>query len=191
MAPAAVVTLVPVKAFTQAKRRLSPTLGPAERAALARTMADGVLVAAAAAPVAVACDDAEVATWAESRGARVVWTAGLGLDGAVARGLEVLAGDGYRQVIVAHADLPLATDLTRVAHFPGVTIVPDRHEDGTNVLCVPCTPAFPFAYGPGSFRRHHAAARALGHDVHIARLPDLSWDVDVPDDLIAVTPAPV
>ena len=191
MAPAAVVTLVPVKAFSQAKRRLAPTLGPAERSALSRAMADGVLAAASAAPVAVACDDVGVAQWAELRGARVIWTAGLGLDGAVARGLEVLAADGHRQVIVAHADLPLATDLTRVARFPGVTIVPDRHDDGTNVLCVPAASSFPFAYGPGSFRRHHALARTLGHDVRIARLADLSWDVDVPDDLVAISPAGV
>src|SRR5439155_17828924 len=43
------------------------------------------------------------------------------------------------------ADLPLATDLTWLPRFPGVTLVPDRRDDGTNVLCVPT--------GPGSASR--------------------------------------
>ena len=34
-------------------------------------------------------------------------------------------------MIVAHGDLPRATDLARCADFDGVTLVPDRHGDGT------------------------------------------------------------
>jgi 2-phospho-L-lactate guanylyltransferase len=178
-----VAVLVPVKAFRNAKVRLAPALPPDERTALARMMADGVLRAAHGLFTAVACDDPEVAAWAIDRGAVVAWTPGLGLNGAVARGVEELATLGAERVIVAHADLPLADDLRPVAAFDGVTLVPDRHNDGTNVMCVPCSSGFEFSYGPGSFRRHQAQAHARGLPLRVAAIPTLAWDVDVPDDL--------
>lgn len=181
-----VAVLVPVKAFAEAKVRLAPALDPAERAALARSMAGQVVDAARQLPVAVVCDDRAVADWARGRGVLVIWEPGRGLNGAVEAGVEQLAGLGVEQVIVAHADLPLAVDLAWVARFPGVTIVPDRRDDGTNVICVPAGDAFPFAYGPGSFRRHTRAALDLGLPLRVVREPRLGADVDVPGDLASV-----
>lgn len=175
--------LLPVKAFGLAKRRLAPVLAPEARASLARAMATVVLQAAGSLPVAVVCDDAEVASWAEEQGADVVWAPGRGLDGAVSYGVSELATKGAAQIIVAHADLPLATDLTWVADFDGVTLVPDLRDDGTNVVCVPANVEFPFSYGPGSFARHVAATRHLGLALRVEREPLLGCDVDVPADL--------
>lgn len=174
---------MPLKAFARAKVRLAGALLPAPRAELARSMAASVLRAAGELPRAVVCDDAEVADWAVTEGARVVWAPGRGLDGAVADGVKALAADGATRVIVAHADLPLAVDLAWVARFPGVTIVPDRRDDGTNVICVPTAGDFPFSYGPASFRRHARAALDLGIPLRVVREPRLGADVDVPDDL--------
>jgi len=129
----AAVVLVPVKSFGEAKLRLAPALPAAERSALARSMAANVLAAAAPLPVWVVCDDDEVADWARAHGASVLLRPGRGLNGAVADGVAHLATEGHQQVIVAHADLPLATTLGWLADFDGVTLVPDRHEDGTNV----------------------------------------------------------
>jgi 2-phospho-L-lactate guanylyltransferase len=64
-----------------------------------------------------------------------------------------------------------------------VTLVPDRRDDGTNVVSVPTDAGFAFSYGPGSFRRHAAEARRLGLPVRVLREPGLGWDVDIPDDL--------
>ena len=175
--------LVPVKAFDRAKVRLAPALPAPERAALARLMAEGVLRAAGDLRRAVVCDDAEVADWARLQGAEVVWAPGRGLNGAVQHGVEHLAAQGVDHVIVAHSDLPLADDLTWVARFAGVTIVPDRHDKGSNVVGVPTDVAFRFAYGNGSFARHCAEARRLHLALRIARRPPLTWDVDVPADL--------
>ncbi len=36
--------------------------------------------------------------------------------------------------------------------------MPDRHDDGTNVIALPAALGFRFAYGPGSFRHHVAEA---------------------------------
>jgi 2-phospho-L-lactate/phosphoenolpyruvate guanylyltransferase len=176
--------LVPVKSFRQAKRRLTKVFTSEERSRLARRMAERVVAAARGLPVAVVCDDEEVAVWAAGVGAEVVWAPGRGLNGAVAHGVRRLHGDGATHVVVSHADLPFARDLRPVGEFDGATLVPDRHGDGTNVICVPTTAGFRFAYGRGSFQRHRAEARRLGLDVRV--IDDdvrLAWDVDRPDDL--------
>ncbi len=175
--------LVPVKAFSRAKLRLAAALAPSERQALVRSMAAQVLAAARPLPVAVVCDDDSVAAWAREHGAEVVWTPGLGLNGAVEAGVEWLSARGVRRVVVAHADLPLARELASIASGPGVTLVPDRREDGTNVAVVPAGAGFRFAYGAGSFRRHCDEAARLELPVRVVREPSLSWDVDVPADL--------
>ncbi len=179
------VVLIPVKAFGAAKARLSPTLDAAGRDALARAMADGVLAAAGALPVAVVCDDPEVARWAALHGAMVLPEPGRGLNGAVEAGVERLGEAGATEVLVAHADLPFAHDVTQLAGFGGVTLVPDRRDDGTNVVCVPTGAGFRFHYGPGSFCRHEAEAQRLGLAYRVVRDPELSWDVDVPADIPA------
>lgn len=175
--------VVPVKAFRAAKVRLAPSLEPAERSALARELATRVLAAAAPLPVLVVCDDPEVQNWAGSQGAEVLWTPGRGLDGAVSDGVAALHRRGISTAVVAHADLPLATDLSWAPDFPGVTLVPDRRLDGTNVLAVPTGAGFVFAYGPGSFARHRVEAARLGLPARIVRDVNLGWDVDVPADL--------
>lgn len=178
-----VAVLVPVKSFAEAKLRLAPALDPADRAELARAMATHVVRAAAPLPVAVVCDDAEVATWARDLGALVVWEPERGLNRAVEAGVGRLAAEGARRVVVAHADLPRAGPLAWVARFAGVTLVPDHRDNGTNVICVPGRVGFTFSYGPGSFARHRAEAHRLGLELRVVREPSLSHDVDLPADL--------
>ncbi len=184
----AAVVLVPVKSFREAKLRLAPALPAAERAALARSMAAKVLAAARPLDAWVVCDDDEVADWAAAEGAAVLLRPGRGLNGAVADGVAHLAEASFDQVIVAHADLPLATTLGWLADFDGVTLVPDRHDDGTNVACVPARGGFEWAYGAGSFARHCAEAGRLGLALRIERDVPLGWDVDVPADLSVLSP---
>ncbi len=175
--------LVPVKAFSLAKRRLTVALGDIERRALVRRMAEQVLRAAAPLPVAVVCDDPEVAEWARGRDALVLWEPGRGLNGAVQSGVAQLEERGVRRVIVAHADLPMARDLAHLVGFDGITLVPDRRDDGTNVVELPTDAGFRFSYGPGSFGRHRAECDRLGIAVRVVREPFLSYDVDWPSDL--------
>ncbi|HYF45249.1 MAG TPA: hypothetical protein VD926_03500, partial [Acidimicrobiales bacterium] len=116
-------------------------------------------------------------------GARVLWRPGLGLNGAVSDAVATLAGEGVDRVLVTHADLPLVTGYDELAVDDGIVLVPDRHEDGTNVVSIPAGCGFTFAYGPGSFSRHRAEAERLGLALRVLRSPRLTWDVDVPADL--------
>lgn len=177
--------LVPVKAFGEAKLRLAPVLSEPDRRRLAQAMAEHVLEAAAPLPVAVVCDDADVATWAADRGAIVVMAPGRGLNRAVETGVVHLRDLGVDHVTVAHADLPLAGSLAWVGDFAGATLVPDYRDDGTNVIGIPTASGFRFAYGPGSFRRHVDEAERVALDVRVVREPTLTHDVDVPADLAA------
>jgi 2-phospho-L-lactate guanylyltransferase len=177
------VVLIPVKAFEHAKRRLGVTLTDAERVALVRQMATNVVTACTPLPVAVVCDDPGVAAWATALGATVMWEPGQGLNGAVRSGVDQLAAAGAQWVTVAHGDLPRATGLGTLAAFDGVTLVPDRHDDGTNVLRLPAQADFQFSYGPGSFRAHRAEAVRLGLPVRVLRTPALAYDVDWPADV--------
>jgi 2-phospho-L-lactate guanylyltransferase len=175
--------LVPVKSFALAKRRLDPALGELERRDLVRRMAEHVVLAAAPLPVAVVCDDTEVADWARRLGALVVWEPGRGLNGAVEEGVARLGAMGVEWVTVAHADLPRAAGLGALPPFGGITLVPDRRDDGTNVIVLPVGCGFRFSYGPGSFERHRAECRRVGQALQILRSADLAFDVDWPADL--------
>jgi 2-phospho-L-lactate guanylyltransferase len=179
----AAAVVVPVKAFHAAKVRLAPALSPDVRSVLAREMATAVVRAADDLPVTVVCDDPAVRAWAIEIGAEVRWTPGLGLDGAVEAGVAHVREAGADRVVVAHADLPLATGLDHVVGRSGVVLVPDRRADGTNVIAVPAAGGFRFSYGPGSFDRHRAEADRLGLAVEVRTDVALGWDVGVPDDL--------
>jgi 2-phospho-L-lactate guanylyltransferase len=184
------VVLIPVKGFQQAKRRLGTILTDAGRVELVRSMAARVVAASAPLKVAVVCDDVEVADWAAGLGATVMWEPGQGLNGAVRSGVDQLAAAGVEWVIVAHGDLPRAKGLGSLAPFEGVTLVPDRGDDGTNVLRIPVACEFQFAYGPGSFRAHRAEATRLGLPVRVHRNPALAYDVDWPADVAELQATP-
>ncbi len=180
----ATAVLVPVKSFGLAKGRLADALDREQRSALARTMAARVVAAAAPLPVFVVCGSDEVASWATARGAEVLRFEPPGLNPAVAFGTAELHRLGFRTAIVAHGDLPLARSLAPVADFDGVTIVPDRRDDGTNVMAVPLGRGFTFRYGAGSAPAHRDEAIRLGLPYRLLHDPELGLDIDIPDDLL-------
>ena len=184
-APPPAAVLVPVKDFARAKVRLAGVLDDATRATLARAMAERVVAAAAPLTVWCVCDDDAVAEWAASVGARVEWTPGLGLNGAVQAATERRADEGVARVVVAHGDLPFAAGLAdlAVAGDHEALLVPDRRGRGSNVVSVPTGAGFRFAYGEGSLERHLAEAARCGLSVRVVRAEHLGWDVDEPDDL--------
>ena len=179
--------LVPVKAFGEAKRRLHQAMTGPERAELARAMADRVLAAAHPLPVGRGVRRrrrGRVGTWPGSPG-------GVGAGARPERGRGGRRGPprqaGVDQVTVAHADLPHATDLAEVGEAAGITLVPDRHGNGTNVIALPTdarlprSPTVP-APSPGIGPRPIAS----GLPLHVLHRPDLAHDVDEPGDIVPV-----
>jgi 2-phospho-L-lactate guanylyltransferase len=176
--------VMPLKSFGNAKGRLATVLGPESRERLSRECAERVVAAAGALPVIIVTDaDNEVADWASSRGLTCVTQTSAGLNGAVADGISWARSNGFNTAIIAHSDIPLATEVSQFIHEGAVVIVPDHANDGTNLLVVPTTAEFNFHYGPGSFKKHVDEAMQRGFVPRIALSDEWSRDLDNPDDL--------
>lgn len=187
---AALAIVIPIKAFHHAKERLSDLLTPAERFVLAKMCAERVLRAASEHEVFVVCDDQDVAHWARDLDAKIVWQPDVGLNAAVRAGVDAARVNKFDLAIVAHSDLPLATNFSHLFRDcdlqtlkTSVTLVPDRHEDGTNVMILPTASDFEFAYGKNSFLVHQEMAKKCGLAVRIIRDQRLAVDIDTADDL--------
>jgi len=179
------IVLIPLKTFTMAKGRLGDRLSADRRAELAQFLAGGVIDAATPWPVVVVCDDDEVATFATERGARVVRVAAHGLNAAIGDGLAALTDSDATHVIIAHGDLADPSTLHELPLTEGVTIVPDRSNDGTNVLALPIRSLESFTphYGVDSFRAHVDEAQRCGLTVTVHTSEALAFDVDHPEDV--------
>jgi 2-phospho-L-lactate guanylyltransferase len=196
--------VLPVKAWSEAKRRLSPILSGEERQALARSMLDDVLGAIAGASrvtgtLAVTADRV-AASYLEGAGCEVLAEPRRGLNRALRTAADELRRRDASTMLVLPIDLPLvvAGDLDRLcghhleqgagrsggsAARPTVTVAPDRFRSGTNALV--CSPpgCIPFRFGDGSFHAHLREAERAGAAHSRLVLANLGLDVDHPDDL--------
>src|SRR5918995_1599029 len=102
--------VIPVRAFALGKARLAAQLDDANRADLARKLADRVGAAAGELPTVVVSSASDVRDWARSRGLEVVDDPGT-LDDAAATGRGWVGARGCARAVIAHADLPLARSL--------------------------------------------------------------------------------
>lgn len=178
-----VAVLIPLRSLRNGKSRLGSQLDPSERGSLIHAMANRVMTAAFDLPVLVVHDDDDVAGWATHWGAESLRPDLPGLNAAVEAGYHHLTARKAQRVIVAHADLPHARDLRIVLTDTPISIAPDRHRDGTNVLSLPTGLPFRFCYGNGSFAAHVEQARSLGLSIRIVDDPQLAYDLDDPHDL--------
>lgn len=194
--------VIPVRAFRSGKLRLKDVLSDKNREEFVRQMANRVADAAGDLPTAVVSDAPEVRDWARERGVEILDDPGT-LDSAAMAGALWCEHRGLSRLIFAHGDLPLASPGSLASIGSNISgqealIVPCHREDGTNVLALPVAaildhtsthPAFRFAFGPGSFKRHEASALEAGLAVQIIRDPGLCFDVDLPSDLAALSAA--
>ena len=193
------VAAVPVKDLINAKQRLVPALGAAERAALAAAMLDDVLTALAAARldrVWVVTREPAVDAVARAHGAEpLAEDANRGHTAAVARAQAEAIRLGARVFLTIPGDVPCVTaeEIRRLAEaaVPGrPAFVPSRSGLGTNGVALAPPGAMPLTFGEPSFDKHLATARARGLEPRVLALPGLGLDVDAPDDLVALLGAP-
>jgi 2-phospho-L-lactate guanylyltransferase len=184
--------ILPVKSFSRAKQRLREAVGGGEREELASAMVADVLAALCNVPE---IDDIVVVTAEPLAADGVVIVHDpeeAGQSTAAARGIEAALARGAERVLLVPGDCP-ALDPHEVSALLAtqaeVVIVPDRHGTGTNALLLQPPDVMPPSFGPGSFARHAALARAAGATVEVRELPSLGLDVDTPDDLAALRAA--
>ncbi len=180
--------LVPFKGPEGAKERLSAYLSPSERRALTLAMVQDVLDAltrASLAGVLIVSRSPEARELAKAFDAEVFADSADDLTGAVTEASAFVA-DRAEGTMIVHGDLPLLTadevDQALEAHRD-ITLLPDRHDIGTN--CIIATPpnAMSYQFDGTSFEPHQALARAAGFEPRIVRLPGFGLDIDTIDGL--------
>lgn len=186
--------VVPIRAFTDGMARLSSVLSPNERADLGRDLAGRVIYAASNFRTVVVTSAPEVIAWCEEWG--ITWINDPGsLNASAEAGREWCRSAGLERVIIAHADLPGVTKEAFSLIASGgeseeqrdpCVIVACHRKDGTPALRVPTDAEFKFSYGPGSFQLHLNEARKSGLGIQILNIPELSYDIDLPEDLSAL-----
>jgi 2-phospho-L-lactate/phosphoenolpyruvate guanylyltransferase len=185
--PERAVLTIPVKSFSDAKHRLSAVLNTSQRARLSRELATRLVDANRSLhPMIVSDDDTDVAKWAHDVGARFLHEPRLGLNPAITTAHATLRAEGVSQIVVAHSDLAVADKLEWVTEFDGITLVPDRGNDGTNIIALPTHIAFEFSYGVGSFARHYRSAAETGLPIRVVADRTSGSDIDSPQDLRAL-----
>ena len=190
--------LVPLKDLAEAKQRLAGFLTPGERHGLCRAMLDDVLATLSQstelAGVLLVSPDPSVESLAVHFGCDYLQESDLGVAGlnaVVTAAVARLAAKGIDDVMIVHADLPLfcSSELSRLLRVhtqspgPAMTIAPDRHGVGSNCIVCGTESQLTYCFGPDSFRRHVAQARAKGMTVNVERLPGVALDIDTRDDL--------
>ncbi len=194
----ATIAVLPVKSFGRAKQRLHEGMPARWRRELAEAMVTDVLAALSAVRgldrVIVVTGDFAAVKLAQAAGVAIVHDPEeAGQSAAALLGIE--AAEGADRVLLVPGDCPALLPaeveglLTAESAPRAVTIVPDRHGQGTNALLIAPPDALVPAFGLGSFARHAARARAAGAEVKVASLPSLTLDVDTPDDLEALRAA--
>ncbi len=182
---ARVLAAIPVKPFGVAKARLAPLLDGRARARLGKALAERTArtAMAAGADAVIVTGDEAVMAWARTLGLGVIAESGAGLDAAAGTGRDAARARGEPWMIL-HADLPLLAvadlrEMTAAIGAGGIALAP-AIDGGTNVIAG--HDEFPFAYGPGSFHRHLAAAIRRGTGTVVNRI-GLALDLDRPEDL--------
>ncbi len=187
---------VPMKDPNDAKSRLRAALPDPLRERLALGLFDNLLrLLTGLGPISgwdqvtiatVTASDA-VANRARAIGAAVIPDDASDLNGALNCAARWAQARGIDALCVLPGDLAAPTErdiraLLEPLAAGTVTLTPSD-DFGTNALVVAPADALPFAYGPGSFHAHLAAAEAAGLVSVVRPLDSLRFDVDTSEDL--------
>lgn len=192
-----VVGLIPVKTFRNAKQRLSPLLGAADREILAETMFRDVLgevvKARGLAATYVVTGNDKVAEITAELGAEVIREpAETGETGAVDFARLELKQRGCEAVLIIPGDMPLVRtrDIEQVlaqvpadAKAPYALLVPSHDRLGTNALVLAPPDLIKLRFGYDSFTFHMGQVTAQGLPMRFVENEAIALDIDEPKDL--------
>jgi 2-phospho-L-lactate guanylyltransferase len=190
--------VIPCKSFSAGKSRLSTILSPERRDRLCRDfLVNTVRLAANLVTkehIHVVSSDTEVAALACELGVQCESKADIDLNSALTCSVaSILAREpdkSSRDILILPIDLARSSPaaiMPVIAAQADAVIVPDRLEQGTNLLRLRADAAlkYRFQYGDGSFSRHRTEAEGLGLKTEIIRDSSLCFDVDTPADYAA------
>jgi 2-phospho-L-lactate guanylyltransferase len=189
--------LIPVKGFRNAKQRLSPLLGAADREALAEAMFRDVLrevlKARGVDGAFVVTGSDQVQEIAAALGAQVIReTAERGETGAVDFARLELKRTGREAVLIIPGDMPLlrAQDIQQVLSqvppgqkSPYALLVPSHDRLGTNALLLAPPDVIKLRFGYDSFTYHSSQVAAAGLPLRFMENERIALDIDEPKDL--------
>jgi len=192
-----VSALIPVKGFRNAKQRLSPLLGAADRELLAEAMFRDVLREVTRArgleAALVVTGNDKVAEIAAVLGAAVIREpVETGETGAVDFARLELKRAGREAVLILPGDMPLmrASDIEQVlakvpngATAPFALLVPSHDRLGTNALLLAPPDVIKLRFGYDSFSYHMSQVSALGLPLRFFENEAIGLDIDEPTDL--------
>jgi FO synthase len=179
--------LVPIKPRALCKSRLASVLSPQQRIALVRTLLDHVLATLRATP---GIDHIALVSGERDRVAddvSLLLDDDNELNSSLESGLARAMAAGATTVLILPADLPLLSvlDVEQLligARCSGIALAPDRHERGTNAVCMTLPARLRLQFGEGSFLKHYRQAAAFGAGATCVRTRSLGFDVDSPAD---------
>ena len=188
MPPRNIWALVPFKGPEGAKERLGAYLSPHERRDLTLAMVQDVLDAltrASLSGVLIVSRSPAALDLAREFHAEVFADTADDLTGAVTEASAFIA-DRAEGTLIVHGDLPLlSADEVNLAmrEHGDITLLPDRHDIGTNGIIATPPNAMTYQFDGTSFEPHKALARRAGFEPRILRLPGFALDIDTIDGL--------
>ncbi len=189
----ALLVALPMKAFDQAKSRLSPAIAPVQRQRLSRALFERTLAffghCFPGMDRLVVTPSPQVGDAARACGAAVAMEpAPQGLDAAAQRAIDYAAVHGYRQLLIVPGDIPvwLRTEVHALLALGArrEVVIARARDGGTNALLLRLPARFRCAYGEDSARRHAHAARSAGLSVAVCQPPFMAHDIDRPQDCL-------
>lgn len=196
-----IAALVPAKALSRAKGRLSAALSESERRSLSLAMLADVLAALASVPEvevrAVVSPDEDVLEAASRQGALAIPEppGTRDLNAALTYAAGQLMAQGAETLLVVPMDVPSITqrevrDLLEALPKPtGVAVVRSAGR-GTSALAVSPPDVIPFSFGPRSAVAHQQQAVRARVSSRMLRLPSIAIDIDSPQDLVDLLSRP-
>jgi 2-phospho-L-lactate guanylyltransferase len=180
---------MPIKSPTRAKRRLAEALDPDSHRKLIEALIEDALTFCSGTDEIVwwvVSDDEAVRAQAQGAGLEAITDEGIGLNEAVALGVEVAAREGAQSVLVIPSDVPLARpedadDILDTGAFSEMVVVP-ASDGGTNGLYLNLPTEVRSSFGEDSLRIYVEQARHLDLRCSILDLPRLAIDLDTPED---------
>lgn len=185
--------IVPVKPFNRGKSRLSQLFAPDVLYRLNVSLFFRTLQILFDSQVfdeiLVVSRSKRALRWAEEKGASTLLEQSpRGLNSAVSQAILALDSQSKGGLVILPTDLPLMTaddirQLAVLAEASGITIMPDRHNAGTNAICMNGIARVTASFGTNSFQKHCALAIEQGFALTVWMNKHIGHDLDTETDL--------